>query len=81
MSLTLIVAGIVQAAFGADLVQMILAYAPGGLTEMSLVAVALHAEVAFVATHHVIRVALVTILAGFVFRLAGVDRLARRTAG
>lgn len=38
---------------------LFLAYAPGGLPEMSLVAVALHIEVAFVAFHHIVRLFLV----------------------
>jgi len=36
-------------------VPIFLAYSPGGLAEMSLVAVALHIEVAFVASHHIVR--------------------------
>ncbi|MFT3953112.1 MAG: AbrB family transcriptional regulator [Piscinibacter sp.] len=42
---------------------LILAYSPGGLAEMSLIAVSLHAEVAFVAAHHIVRVFLVMISA------------------
>ncbi|WP_226341278.1 AbrB family transcriptional regulator [Gemmobacter serpentinus] len=49
--------------------QILLAYAPGGLTEMSLVALALHAEVAFVALHHVVRILMVIGCAPIVFRL------------
>ncbi len=48
-------------------IPLILAYSPGGLAEMSLVALALHIEVAFVAAHHVIRVFLVMVGAGFVY--------------
>jgi membrane AbrB-like protein len=48
--------------------QILLAYAPGGLTEMSLVALALHAEAAFVATHHVLRILLVIVAAPVLFR-------------
>ncbi|HEX8164743.1 MAG TPA: AbrB family transcriptional regulator [Beijerinckiaceae bacterium] len=51
--------------FGA--IPLILAYSPGGLAEMSLVALALHIEVAFVAAHHIIRVFLVMVGAGIVF--------------
>lgn len=40
-------------------VPIFLAYAPGGLPEMALVAISLHVEVAFVATHHIIRLFLV----------------------
>lgn len=46
---------------------LLLAYAPGGLTEMSLISLALQTEVAFVATHHIFRVLLVTISAAFLF--------------
>lgn len=37
-------------------VVLLLAYAPGGVAEMSLIALALHLEIAFVATHHLLRV-------------------------
>ncbi len=40
---------------GFPAVTLLLAYSPGGLTEMALIAVALHAEVAFVAAFHIIR--------------------------
>jgi uncharacterized membrane protein AbrB (regulator of aidB expression) len=36
---------------------------------MSLVALALHAEAAFVATHHVVRILMVIVAAPLVFRL------------
>lgn len=50
-----------------DFLPLLLAYAPGGLTEMSLISLALQAEVAFVATHHIFRVFLVTMSAAFLF--------------
>lgn len=59
----------VQAVTGQSAEQVLLAYAPGGLTEMSLVALALHAEVAFVALHHVVRILLVIVSAPLLFRL------------
>jgi membrane AbrB-like protein len=43
-------------------VPIFLAYAPGGVAEMSLVAVALHIEVAFVVSHHIVR--LFAVMAG-----------------
>lgn len=49
--------------------QLLLAYAPGGLTEMCLVALATGAEVAFVALHHVVRIVLVIVAAPLAFRL------------
>lgn len=39
-----------------SLTALILAYAPGGVTEMSLIALTLNAGVAFVATHHIARI-------------------------
>jgi uncharacterized protein len=51
--------------FGA--IPLILAYSPGGLAEMSLIALALGIEVGFVAAHHIIRVFLVMVAAGIVF--------------
>ena len=46
--------------------QVLLAYAPGGLTEMSLVALSMHADVAFVATHHLFRVVVLLAIASTV---------------
>ncbi|MEZ5670461.1 MAG: AbrB family transcriptional regulator [Alphaproteobacteria bacterium] len=46
-----------------------LAFSPGGLAEMSLIALALHLDPAFVATHHVFRILLVVILAPLAYRL------------
>src|SRR5690606_33315931 len=48
---------------------LVLAYAPGGLSEMSLVALALGADAAFVSTHHIVRIILIVTLAPVVFRL------------
>jgi len=47
---------------------MILAYAPGGLAEMSLVALALAIDSAFVASHHVLRIMMIVIVAPLIFR-------------
>jgi uncharacterized protein len=46
-----------------------LAYAPGGLAEMSLVAFGIGQDVAFVATHHLCRIAMVVLLAPLAFKL------------
>ena len=46
---------------------IVLAYAPGGLAEMSLIALSLGIETAFVATHHVIRIGLIVMAAPLVF--------------
>lgn len=47
--------------FGQTAEQVLLAYAPGGLTEMSLVALSMGEDVAYIATHHMLRV--ITLLA------------------
>jgi hypothetical protein len=55
---------------------IILAYAPGGLAEMSLVALALAIDSAFVASHHVLRIMMIVVIAPMLFRRC----LARRAA-
>lgn len=50
-------------------IPLILAYSPGGLAEMGLIALSLGIEIAFVAAHHIIRVFLVMIAAAPVFAL------------
>jgi hypothetical protein len=47
---------------------LVLAFAPGGLTEMSLVAFAMGIEAAFVAAHHFLRIALVVIASPMIFK-------------
>lgn len=77
VSLTLIFAYLVSRISSFGVVPLILAYSPGGLAEMSLIALALNVEVAFVAAHHVLRVFLVMIGAGPLFGLV-VRRFGRR---
>jgi membrane AbrB-like protein len=60
--------GLARAA-GLPFDQLILAYAPGGLTEMTLVALAIKAEVAFVALHHVARIVMIIAVAPLLVRL------------
>lgn len=48
---------------------LVLAFAPGGLTEMTLVAFALDLNPAFVTTHHVLRIFLVILLVPLAFKL------------
>ncbi len=56
-------------ATGLPAVALLLAFAPGGLAEMSLIAIAIGADAAFVATHHVVRIFLIVVLAPLAFRL------------
>lgn len=63
------IAGLVGWATGLPFILLLLAYVPGGVAEMSLVSLALGMDVAFVATHHLVRIALVIAVAPALFRL------------
>lgn len=71
LALTTLFAWLVSRFSGYGMVPLMLAYSPGGLAEMSLVALALKIEVAFVAAQHIIRIFLVMVLAGPLFSLMG----------
>lgn len=59
LATTLSVAYVTSRVSSYELVPLLLAYSPGGVIEMSLIALALHIEVAFVACHHIVRVLIV----------------------
>ena len=69
LALALAFAFLLHATLGFDRSLVLLAFAPGGLTEMSLVALAMKSEVAFVALHHVVRIVLVIVMAPVAFRI------------
>lgn len=69
LSITLATALLVDSATGLGVAALMLAYAPGGLAEMALVALALHADVALVSSHHMVRVILVVGFAPALFLL------------
>lgn len=56
-------------ATGLSAVALLLAFVPGGLAEMCLISLALGVDVAFVSTHHVVRILLVVVLAPTAYRL------------
>ena len=68
--LTLTAAFTLSLISGLNIIALMLAYSPGGLTEMSLVALSLQIEVAFVAFHHIARVLIVVTIASGLFRYA-----------
>jgi uncharacterized membrane protein AbrB (regulator of aidB expression) len=68
LSITFIFAIAIAQLSAEPLTSIVLAYSPGGLPEMSLIALALSGEVAFVVLHHIIRVGLVVALSAVVFR-------------
>jgi hypothetical protein len=68
VTLTAIFALVLRRATDTSIEAVILAYAPGGLAEMSLVALALAIDSAFVASHHVLRIVMIVIVAPTLFR-------------
>ena len=54
---------------GASYFNILLGLVPGGLAEMSLIALSLDLEVPFVSSHHIVRIFLVVILAPLLFSL------------
>ncbi len=69
LALALGFAWVIHVLIGAGTDQGLLALAPGGLTEMGLIALAIHADVAFVALHHVVRILLVIVLAPVLYSI------------
>jgi len=55
---------------GVPLAQAFLAFSPGGLTEMSLLTLAMGQDVTYVSVMHIIRITLVIAIAPFVFKWA-----------
>ncbi len=69
---TVIFAFILAPLTGIAFEPIVLAFSPGGLAEMSLIALSLGIETAFVATHHVSRIAMIVIAAPLIFKALGV---------
>jgi uncharacterized membrane protein AbrB (regulator of aidB expression) len=63
LTLALIAAVALQGAVGERIEAVILAFAPGGVAEMSLVAVSLQISVVYVTAHHVARILLSVLVA------------------
>ncbi len=69
LCVAVVFAEIIALANGIPLSQAFLAYSPGGLAEMSLLALALDQDATYVSIMHVIRITVVIAAAPFVFRL------------
>jgi hypothetical protein len=63
LAVTLVFGGILHGITGHSLILLLLALVPGGFTEMSLIALAMGVDPAFVVTHHCFRVLLVVLIA------------------
>jgi membrane AbrB-like protein len=68
LSVTVVFGLILQAITGMPLPLLVLALVPGGLAEMSLIALTLTDDPAFVATNHIVRIGLVILFASALFR-------------
>ena len=68
LALCIAVAFAFSGAIGQPVSQVVLAFAPGGLSEMGLVALALGADVAYVTAHHIVRIAVLVAVAPLVLK-------------
>jgi membrane AbrB-like protein len=59
LAMTVLFANVLAALTGFPTAAVVLAFAPGGLAEMSLIALGLHVDAAFVAGHHALRLGFV----------------------
>lgn len=55
--------------FGQSVSQVFLAYAPGGVTEMSLIALSSGGDVAYVSVHHIVRISMLVAIAPLLGRI------------
>jgi uncharacterized protein len=69
IAVSLVVALAVSWGTGFDSTAVLLAYAPGGQTELNLVAYILHLDVAYTALHHLVRLGIVIFGAQLVFKM------------
>ena len=71
LAMAAIFASIASPLLGLPMHALILALSPGGLAEMSLIALALGIDTAFIATMHLVRILLIVTLAPIFFRVMG----------
>ena len=69
LALTILFAWSAEKLGGLGFFVIVLSLAPGGLAEMSLIALALGADTVFVSVMHIVRIGLIITLAPFVYRL------------
>jgi membrane AbrB-like protein len=64
---------------GLPTIGIFLAFAPGGVAEMSLIALALSIDAALVATHHIVRIFLIVVCTPLLFRFLPSSLIGRRS--
>lgn len=60
---------VVEQTIGIPFSAALLAFAPGGLAEMSLIALSLNVDAAYVSSHHIVRIFMIVLAAPLAFRL------------
>ena len=65
LAVSVVFAAAISWATGVDFLAALLAYAPGGVAEMSLIALAIQADPGFVAVHHVVRIGFILVALPF----------------
>lgn len=68
LGVAMVTAGILQPLVGVSYAALLLAFSPGGVAEMGIVAVALGIDPLFVATHHIVRIGVVVALAPWLYQ-------------
>ena len=63
-----------QALTGLEFLHLLIAFAPGGVAEMSVVALSLAANPALVSLHHIMRILITVVELGILSRLLGLSR-------
>lgn len=81
MAVTAVFAAAMAPIGGVDYFTAVLAYAPGGVAEMSLIALAIDTDPAFVAFHHVVRIAFILLAIPFFARWLAAQSERGRAAG
>ena len=74
IAVAVLMAAVLHGLTGLSFEALILAFAPGGVAEMNVITVALHIDPAFVATHHLVRLGFLLVLAPLALRLFGSRR-------
>lgn len=74
IAVAVLLAALLHALTGLSFEALILAFAPGGVAEMNVITVSLHIDPAFVATHHLVRLGFLLVLAPVALRLFGSRR-------
>lgn len=69
MASAAIAAGVLHQTLGLPFGVVLLAFSPGGVVEMCLISLAMGVDIAFVSTHHFLRIFLIVLLAPLVFAL------------